>query len=135
MNKVILLGRLTRDPEIRATGEGLQIASYSLAVDRRSAKTDQADFINIKAFGKAAEFVEKHLTKGMKILISGRIQTGSYTNKEGRKVNTFDVIAEDHEFVEPRRADNAEARTEAKAPVDDGFMKVDDGVAEELPFI
>jgi len=133
MNKVILMGRLTKDPEIRTTESGLKIASYSLAVDRRS-KEKEADFINCKAFGNAAEFVEKYLAKGTKIAVSGRIQSGSYTNKERRKVYTFDVIVEDHEFAGPRQDKPAEDKPVEKKP-DDGFMSVPDGISEELPFI
>lgn len=121
MNVAILMGRLTKKPEIRTTTDGLSIASYTLAVDRLKG---EADFINIKAFGKGADFAEKYLDKGMKIAVTGRIQTGSYTNKEGRKVYTFDVIAERQEFCE-RKAESAPAH-------DDGFMRVPDG--EELPF-
>lgn len=123
MNVAILMGRLTKKPEIRTTTDGLSIASYTLAVDRLKG---EADFINIKAFGKGADFAEKYLDKGMKIAVTGRIQTGSYTNKEGRKVYTFDVIADRQEFCE-RKAESAPAQ-------DDGFMRVPDGVDEELPF-
>ena len=121
MNVAILMGRLTKKPEIRTTTDGLTIASYTLAVDRLKG---EADFINIKAFGKGADFAEKYLDKGTKIAVTGRIQTGSYTNKEGRKVYTFDVIAERQEFCE-RKSESAPAH-------DDGFMRVPDG--EELPF-
>lgn len=120
MNVAILMGRLTKKPEIRTTTDGLSIASYTLAVDRLKG---EADFINIKAFGKGADFAEKYLDKGIKIAVTGRIQTGSYTNKEGRKVYTFDVIAERQEFCE-RKAESA--------PTNDGFMRVPDD--EELPF-
>lgn len=123
MNVAILMGRLTKKPEIRTTTDGLSIASYTLAVDRLKG---EADFINIKAFGKGADFAEKYLDKGIKIAVTGRIQTGSYTNKEGRKIYTFDVVAERQEFCE-RKAESAPAQ-------DDGFMRVPDGVDEELPF-
>lgn len=122
MNIVVLMGRLTKKPEIRTTTDGLSIASYTLAVDRLKG---EADFINIKAFGKGADFAEKYLDKGMKIAVTGRIQTGSYTNKEGRKVHTFDVIAERQEFCE-RKAESAQTH--------DGFVTVPDGIDEELPF-
>lgn len=123
MNVAILMGRLTKKPEIRTTTDGLSIASYTLAVDRLKG---EADFVNIKAFGKGADFAEKYLDKGMKIAVTGRIQTGSYTNKEGRKIYTFDVVADRQEFCE-RKAESAPAQ-------DDGFMRVPDGVDEELPF-
>lgn len=134
MNKVILCGRLTRDPEIRYTqgtpGENpTAVARYTLAVDRKYSKGEekQADFISCVAFGKAGEFVEKYLKKGTKILITGRIQTGNYIDKEtGKKVYTTDVIAEEHEFVESKKE---EGHTEA--PED--FMKVEEG-ATDLPF-
>lgn len=122
MNVAILMGRLTKKPEIRTTTDGLSIASYTLAVDRLKG---EADFINIKAFGKGADFAEKYLDKGMKIAITGRIQTGSYTNKEGRKIYTFDVVADRQEFCE-RKAESAQTH--------DGFMQVPDGIDEELPF-
>ena len=122
MNVAILMGRLTKKPEIRTTTDGLSIASYTLAVDRLKG---EADFINIKAFGKGADFAEKYLDKGMKIAVTGRIQTGSYANKEGRKVYTFDVIAERQEFCE-RKAESAQTH--------DGFVTVPDGIDEELPF-
>ncbi|MBP5564509.1 MAG: single-stranded DNA-binding protein, partial [Lachnospiraceae bacterium] len=105
MNKVILMGRLTRDPDMRGEGTGL-VARYSLAVDRRFSRNEEnnTDFINIVVFGKGAEFAEKYLKKGTKVLVTGRIQTGSYTNKDGQKVYTTDVIAEDQEFAESKNA-------------------------------
>ena len=145
MNKVILMGRLTRDPEVRySQGESsMAIAKYSLAVDRRgrSQEGDQtADFINITAFGRAGEFAEKYLHKGTKVLVTGRIQTGSYTNKDGVKVYTTDVIAEDQEFAESKNAgsSNGGGYQEAAAPgpvsAGDGFMNVPEGIDEDLPF-
>ena len=130
MNNVTLIGRLTRDPEVRySQGENSKaIARYSLAVDRYG---EGVDFINITAFGKNGEFAEKYLRKGMKIAIQGRIQTGSYTNREGRNINTFDVIAERHEFCESR---NTEPRTEPRPDATDEFMQIPDGIDEELPF-
>ena len=111
MNKVILMGRLTRDPEVRySQGENpLAIARYTLAVDRRQSRSNggdeqSADFINCVAFGRSGEFAEKYLHKGTKIAVTGRIQTGSYTNKEGVKVYTTEVVVEDHEFAESRNA-------------------------------
>ena len=145
MNKVILMGRLTRDPEVRYSSGDNQtaIARYSLAVDRRFKRDgdDQtADFINCVVFGKGAEFAEKYLRKGTKIAVSGRIQTGSYTNKDGVKVYTTDVIVEDQEFAESKAAANeggyvaAPAKSETIAPAGDGFMNIPDGIDEELPF-
>ena len=114
MNKVILMGRLTRDPEVRySSGDNqMAIARYSLAVDRRGRREGNdgqtADFINCVAFGRAGEFAEKYFHKGIKVLVTGRIQTGSYTNKDGQKVYTTDVIIEEQEFAESKSAsDNA----------------------------
>ena len=131
MNKIILMGRLTRDPEVRySQGENsAAIARYTLAVNRifkRDGETE-ADFINCVAFGRAAEFAEKYFQKGSRILISGRIQTGSYTNKEGRKVYTTDVVVEEQEFTESKSKESP--KTES-----DGFMDIPDGIDEELPF-
>lgn len=144
MNKVILMGRLTRDPEVRySQGENsLAIARYSLAVDRRFKKPGEqdADFINCVAFGKSAEFAEKYFKQGTKIAVSGRIQTGSYTNKEGQKVYTTDVVIEDQEFAESKASNGGESsyqQTSRPAPsqaVGDGFMNIPDGIDEELPF-
>ncbi len=150
MNKVILVGRLTRDPEVRySSGEGsMAIARYSLAVDRRGRRdnsgSDQptADFINIVAFGRDGEFAEKYLRKGMRILVEGRIQTGSYTNKEGQKVYTTDIVVERHEFVESKGASGGSDSYSApsagpdtsSADSGDGFMNIPDGIDEELPF-
>ena len=150
MNKVILMGRLTRDPEVRySQGDTpLAIARYSLAVDRRGNRNSQdgqtADFINCVAFGKAGEFAEKYFRKGTKILITGRIQTGSYTNKDGVKVYTTDIVVEEQEFAESKAASgNANAGTgfqpsPSPAPsndIGDGFMNIPDGIDEdELPF-
>lgn len=144
MNKVILMGRLTRDPEVRySQGENqTAIARYSLAVNRRfKRKGDpEADFINCVAFGKQAEFAEKYLKKGTKMTITGRIQTGSYTNKDGVKVYTTDVIVEEQEFAESKAAaENHAAASPAPQPAPqqnqaDGFMNIPDGIDEELPF-
>ena len=106
MNNVTLIGRLTKDVEARYNDDGC-IAKYTLAVDRRG-KDSGADFINIVAFGKAGEFAEKYFTKGMKVAVTGRIKTGSYTNKEGNKVFTFDVIVNNQEFCEPKKKDGFE---------------------------
>ena len=146
MNKVILMGRLTRDPEVRYSqgDNATAVARYTLAVDRRFNRNNDeqtADFINCVAFGKSGEFAEKYLHKGTKIAITGRIQTGSYTNKDGVKVYTTDVVVEDHEFAESKNsagsADNsgfAPACRPAPAAAGDGFMNIPDGIDEELPF-
>lgn len=145
MNKVILMGRLTRDPEVRySSGDNqMAIARYSLAVDRRGRREGNdgqtADFINCVAFGRAGEFAEKYFHKGIKVLVTGRIQTGSYTNKAGQKVYTTDVIIEEQEFAESKSAsDNAGGFAPADRPspssAGDGFMNIPDGIDEELPF-
>ncbi|MBR6093575.1 MAG: single-stranded DNA-binding protein [Lachnospiraceae bacterium] len=145
MNKVILMGRLTRDPEVRySQGDNpTAVAKYSLAVDRRFSKNDEnnTDFINIVAFGKQGEFAEKYLHKGTKILVSGRIQTGSYTNKEGQKVYTTEVVAEEQEFAESKNAASGNAFAgnsgdagDGKSGGDDDFMKFDNDTSAELPF-
>ena len=144
MNKVIEIGRLVREPEIRySQGENTTcIARYTLAVDRKFKQEGQptADFINCIAFGKLGEFAEKYLHKGTKILAEGRIQTGSYTNKDGVKVYTTEVVVENCEFAESKNAQGgeggyAQARSSQPAPVaaDDGFMNIPDGI-EDLPF-
>lgn len=139
MNKVILMGRLTRDPEVRySSGENqTAIARYSLAVDRRRGKNDEqsADFINCVTFGKSAEFAEKYFHKGLKITVAGRIQTGSYTNKDGQKVYTTDVVVEEQEFAESKAASGNSAPANNPEPSNgDGFMNIPDGIDEELPF-
>ena len=143
MNKVILMGRLTRDPEVRySQGENsTAVARYTLAVDRRFNRNNDeqtADFINCVAFGRNGEFAEKYLRKGTKIAITGRIQTGSYTNKDGQRVYTTDVVVEEQEFAESRNAsDNAgfpPANPGSAADIGDGFMNIPDGIDEELPF-
>ena len=147
MNKVILMGRLTRDPEVRYTqGENaMAVAKYTLAVDRRRGKgsgdEQQADFISCTAFGKSGEFAEKYLHKGTKICVSGRIQTGSYTNKDGNKVYTTDVVVEDQEFAESKGAGTGSESAAAPAAKDgkseassDGFMNIPDGIEDEIPF-
>ena len=136
MNKVILCGRLTKDPEVRySQGENATaVARYTLAVDRQFKRDgDQsADFINCIAFGKRGEFAEKYLRKGTKIAVVGRIQTGSYTNKDGQKVYTTDVIVDEHEFVESKASQQNGGDS---APVSsDGFTSIPDGIDEELPF-
>lgn len=147
MNKVILMGRATRDPEVRYTqGENpMAIARYTLAVDRRFKRDGEqdADFINCVAFGKAGEFAEKYVRKGTKLAVIGRIQTGSYTNKDGVKVYTTDVVVEEQEFAESKNSNNhssnnnTNAGNHNEAPYSyagDGFMNIPDGIDEELPF-
>lgn len=139
MNKVILMGRLTREPEVKTSQSGTMIARYTLAVDRRFQRDGEqtADFISCVAFGRGAEFAEKYLHQGTKVIVTGHIQTGSYTNKDGNKVYTTDVIAEDQEFAESKAASQTQ---EAPAPepknVDEnGFMDIPDGLdQEQLPF-
>ena len=145
MNKVVLMGRLTRDPEVRySQGEqATAIARYTLAVDRRFRREgDQqtADFIGCVAFGRQGEFAEKYLRKGTKIAITGRIQTGSYTNKDGQKVYTTDVVVEEQEFAESKAASEGNGgftpadRPSPSVAAGDGFMNIPDGIDEELPF-
>ena len=144
MNKVVLMGRLTRDPEVRYTqGERqMAIARYTLAVDRRFKRDgDQqsADFINCVSFDRTAEFAEKYFHQGTKICISGRIQTGSYVNKDGQKVYTTEVVVEEQEFAESKAASQDAGFAPASRPSPsmasgDGFMNLADGLEEELPF-
>ena len=135
MNKVVLTGRLVRDPEIRySTGEqNKAIAKYTLAVNR-SFDHGKADFINCVAFGKAAEFAEKYFKKGNKVDVSGRIQTGCYTNKDGQKVYTTDVVVEEHEFGESKNTNqSSDSKPEPFSVSEDGFMNLPDGIDETLP--
>ena len=143
MNRVILMGRLVRDPEIRYTSgaKPMAVARYTLAVDRKFKRDGEqtADFISCVAFGKQAQFAENYLHQGMKMVVVGRIQTGSYTNRDGQRVYTTDVVVEEHEFAEsksanenpgalydtPRRASNVDS---------DGFMNIPEGLDDELPF-
>lgn len=141
MNKVILMGRLTRDPDVRWTQGQNQtcVARYTLAVDRRIKKTNEsqqtADYISMVSFGSQAEFIEKYIKKGTKIVISGHIQTGSYTNKDGVKVYTTDVITESVEFAESKKAAGENAQSTPDQQTDsDGFMNVPDEIDDELPF-
>lgn len=138
MNKVILMGRLCADPEVRYSQNENQtaVARYRLAVDRRFKREgDQtADFIPCVAFGKAAQFAEYYLHRGTKIIITGRIQTGSYTNKDGQKIYTTDVVVEDQEFAESKGAGSGNGGTAPQAADPDGFMSLPDGIDEELPF-
>ena len=144
MNKVYLIGRPTRDPEVRySQGENaMAIARYTLAVDRkynRNNDEQSADFINCVAFGRNGEFAEKYLRKGIKIAVVGHIQTGSYTNKDGIRVYTTDVVVDEHEFVENKNnsSNNAALSSDSTSgydPAGDGFMNIPDGIDEELPF-
>ena len=150
MNKVILMGRLTRDPEVRYSQNSenpLAIARYTLAVDRRfnargnGDNQQTADFISCVAFGRSGEFAEKYFHKGTKIVVTGRIQTGSYTNKDGQTVYTTEVVAEDQEFAESKNGSGSEggfsgapAGTAQASGAADGFMNIPDGIDEELPF-
>ena len=153
MNKVILMGRLTRDPEVRysAGDNSLAIARYTLAVDRRFKRDGEAtaDFISCVAFGRAAEFAEKYFRQGIKIAISGRIQTGSYTNREGQKVYTTDVVVEEQEFAEsknaggnnggysaPQHNNPAPSANTSDLGSADGFMNIPEGAGDEgIPFL
>ncbi len=142
MNKVILMGRLTKDPDVRySQGENATaIARFSLAVDRKFKREGEqsADFIGCIAFGKLGEFAEKYLRKGTKVVVTGRIQTGSYTNKDGQKVYTTDVVVEECEFAESKSSANGNGNSSQSAPAPssagDGFMNIPDGIDEELPF-
>ena len=152
MNKVILMGRLTRNPDVRySAGDNSQaVARYTLAVDRRFKRDGEAtaDFISCVAFGKSATFAENYLHQGTKVVVTGRIQTGSYTNRDGQKVYTTDVIVEDQEFAESKSAAasaGADTGTAYSAPrsaspapepeaATEGFMNIPDGIVEELPF-
>ena len=153
MNKVILMGRLTKDPDVRSTTDGKTIARYTLAVDRRFGKDNTADFISCVVFGKGAEFAEKYLQQGTKIVATGRIQTGSYTNNEGKKVYTTDVVIEDMQMCGSKAEKVQQEQKPSPAPtgqadyqqqsflpetpkeVSDGFLQIPEGLDEELPFI
>ena len=138
------MGRLTRDPEVRYSqgDQATAVARYTLAVDRRFKRDNEqqtADFIGCVAFGKLGEFAEKYLRKGTKVVVTGRIQTGSYTNKDGQKVYTTDVVVEECEFAESKNAggensDFTPSHTPTPSSVGDGFMNIPDGIDEELPF-
>ena len=150
MNKVILMGRLTRDPDVRYTnsqnGDQMAIARYTLAVDRRGRRNGgdsqrSADFISCVAFGRQGEFAEKYLKQGTKIAVTGRIQTGSYTNKDGQKVYTTDVVIDEQEFAESKgAASGSQGGYEPQAapsPEDasaEGFMNIPEGIENDLPF-
>lgn len=146
MNKVFMMGRLTRDPEIRYSQGASQtaIARFSLAVDRRWKREGEpdADFFNCTVFGRQADFVEKYLRQGTKVVITGRIQNDNYTNKEGQKVYSVQIIVEEIEFAESKNAAaanasgafHADSRPSPSQAAGDGFMSIPDGAEEELPF-
>lgn len=137
MNKAILMGRLTRDPEVRYTsGDNLAIARYTLAVERRFKKEGEAtaDFISCVVFGRVAEFAEKYLRQGTKITVCGRIQTGSYTNRDGHKVYTTEIVVEEQEFAEGKSTGSGSSHPKPAPSAPDGFMNIPDGIQEELPF-
>ena len=156
MNKVILMGRLTREPDVRYSQNSdgsMAVARYTLAVDRRRARTNSdgaeqtADFISCVVFGRGAEFAEKYFHQGIRIVVSGRIQTGSYTNRDGQKVYTTEVVVEEQEFAESKASSDSYAASHPQqnaAPAPsmpspgaasaDGFMNIPDGIDEELPF-
>lgn len=143
MNKVLIMGRLTRDPDVRysnGANGSMAIARYSLAVSRKFKRDGEpdCDFINCVAFGKNGEFADMYLHQGMKIAIVGRIQTGSYTNKDGVKVYTTDIVVEEHEFAE-RKNDSGGNNSgmyasQRSSNISDGFMSIPDGIDEQLPF-
>ena len=147
MNKVVLVGRLTRDPEVRYSqgDNATAVARYTLAVDRRFRRDGEptADFIPCVIFGRSAEFAEKYFRQGLKVIVTGRIQTGSYTNKDGQRVYTTDVVVENQEFAESKAASAnnaggyqqaAPSRPEPTQAAGDGFMNIPDAIEEELPF-
>ena len=152
MNKVVLVGRLTRDPDVRYSqgDSATAVARYTVGVDRRFKRDNEptADFIPCVVFGRSAEFAEKYFRQGMRVSVSGRIQTGSYTNKDGVRVYTTEVIVEEQEFAESRAESEANrgsfqynnapaSQAPASAPsmdAGDGFMNIPDGIDEELPF-
>ena len=143
MNRAILMGRLTRDPEVRYTSgeKSMAVARYTLACDRRGGRNNNgdqqtADFINIVAFDKAGEFAERYFRQGMRVLVSGRIKTGSYVNKEGQKVYTTDIVVDSQEFADSKGAGSGSgSNATPSAPMGDGFTNIPDGVEDEgLPF-
>ena len=137
MNKIFLIGRLTKEIEMYGNGE-TKVAKYTLAVDRRFKKEGEqnTDFISCVAFGKQGEFAEKYLQKGMKIAVTGRIQTGSYKNRDGNTVYTTDVVVEEHEFCESRQSEGTTQAKPQPTPNDlgNGFFDIPDGIDDELPF-
>ena len=138
MNRADLIGRLVRDPDVRYTqgNNSMAVAKFTLAVDRKIKRDNEqnADFINCVAFGKAGEFVEKYFHKGMKVAVSGRIQTGSYTNKEGQKVYTTDIVVEEQEFCESKNNNGGNESMGRPEPEKSEFMNIPEGIDEDLPF-
>lgn len=141
MNKVILMGRLTRDPEVSSSASGTTFARFSIAVDRRFKREGEpdADFFNCTAFSKTAEFVERYLKKGTKVVLSGRIQNDNYTNKEGQKVYGVRIMVEEVEFAESKNASsdggyNAGSSSQGSSNGGNDFLNIPDGLVEELPF-
>ena len=142
MNKVILMGRLTRDPEVSSSTSGTTFARFSIAVDRRFKREGEpdADFFNCTSFGKQAEFVERYLKKGTKVVVSGRIQNDNYTNKEGQKVYSVRIMVEEIEFAESKNASsdggsyNSGSSSQGSNGGGNDFMNIPDGLVEELPF-
>jgi single-strand DNA-binding protein len=135
MNKVIMMGRLTRDPEVRYSNEGSAVSKFSLAVDRRYKREGQpdADFFNCVAFGKTAEFTEKYLKKGTKVVLEGELQNNNYTNKEGQKVYGMQIVVNSLEFAESKSSSNSDRESTQQVDSND-FMNVPDVAEEELPF-
>lgn len=135
MNKIILMGRLTRDPELRHGAT--DVCRYTLAVERRFKKEGEpdADFFNCTTFGKSAEFADKYFRQGTKVLITGRIQSDNYTNKNGEKVYSWQVIVDEQEFAESKSAANGGAAKSAETPAGNGFVDIKDGIEEDLPFV
>lgn len=139
MNKCILVGRLTKDPETRVSqgDNGTTITRFSIAVNRRFKNKEgvyEADFPNCVCYGKTAEFVDQYFKKGMAIGITGRLVTGSYTNKDGQKVYTTDVVVEEAEFVESKNSSSSDNNQSAPANKNTDFMNIPNGIEEELPF-
>lgn len=135
MNKVVLMGRLTREPDVKVSQGGNKVARYTLAVDRRFSKEKETDFISCVAFGRSAEFAEMYLHQGTKIVASGRIQTGSYTKQDGTKVYTTDVVIDEQEFAESKNANSSEnPETVATQTAMPEFMEMSDEELGELPF-
>ena len=144
INNVVLVGRMTRDAELRYTPSNQAVATFTLAVNRNFKNQNgerEADFINCVVFGKSAEFTERYFRQGMRVVVCGRIQTGSYTNRDGVKVYTTEVVVEEQEFAESKNASSANTQSYQAAPAPapsadagDGFMNIPDGIDEELPF-
>ena len=142
LNKIVLMGRLVRDPELRYTQSQTPVASFSLACERDRKNQNgekETDFFNCTAFGKQADFVDRYLKQGTKILLVGRVQNDNYTNKEGQKVYSVQIIAEEIEFAESKNAGSTgggapSGRPDPGAAAGDGFMNIPDGIDEELPF-